>query len=102
MLQLAGGLTPFTFTPNVQLERTVDGRGRETLDLALDAAGRATPVSDGELLLVSSDNQRAIVVGAIAPTLQALMDDWSNKAPTLEAMARDLEAGERSDAFDVD
>ena len=65
-------------------------------------ATRKNGTRDGELLLVSRDNQRAIVVGAIAPTLQALMDDWSNKAPTLEAMARDLEAGERSDAFDVD
>ncbi|MHC4990699.1 MAG: SLBB domain-containing protein, partial [Planctomycetota bacterium] len=62
-LDLAGGLTPFTFTPQVQLERTVDGRGRETLDVPLDEAGRAMAMGDGELLLVGAvDGQMQPVI----------------------------------------
>ncbi|MHC5005310.1 MAG: SLBB domain-containing protein, partial [Planctomycetota bacterium] len=62
-IELAGGLTPFTFTPQVQLERTVDGRGRETLDITLDETGRRTPMGDGELLLIGAvDDQMQPVV----------------------------------------
>ena len=57
VIDLAGGLTPFTFTPHVQIERTVDGRGRETLDIELNDAGRQSPMSDGQLLLVGAVDQ---------------------------------------------
>jgi protein involved in polysaccharide export with SLBB domain len=60
---LAGGLTPFTFTPHVQLERTVQGRGREILDIPLDDSGRQEPMGDGELLLIGAvDDQMQPVV----------------------------------------
>ena len=65
-------------------------------------ATRKNHTRDGELLVVSSDNQRAVLVGALAPTLQSLMDDWSQKAPQIEEIYRALNAGERTDAFDVD
>lgn len=52
LLRLAGGLTPFTYTPNALLERTVEGRGRECIEVALDEAGRRTTMGDGELLTV--------------------------------------------------
>ena len=65
-------------------------------------ATRKNGTRDGELLVVSRDNQRALVVGSLAPTLQALMDDWAAKAPGVQALADALEAGERDDAFDVD
>jgi protein involved in polysaccharide export with SLBB domain len=57
-LELAGGLTPFTFTPTAQLERTRDGRGRMTIDLSLDDEGRSTRMQDGELLLVGAVDTR--------------------------------------------
>jgi len=65
-------------------------------------ATRKNNTRDGELLVVSQDNSRALLVGKLAPTLQSLMDDWSSKAPELEAMYAALNAGERSDAFEVD
>ena len=65
-------------------------------------ATRKNNTRDGELLVVSQDNSRAVSVGALAPTLQSLMDDWSSKAPQLEALYAALNAGERDDAFDVD
>jgi len=65
-------------------------------------ATRKNNTRDGELLVVSSDNTRAVVAGSVAPTLQSLMDDWSAKAPEIAAIYRALSAGERDDAFDVD
>jgi fumarylacetoacetate (FAA) hydrolase len=65
-------------------------------------ATRKNSTRDGELLVVSQDNQHAVVAGSATPTLQALMDDWSTKAPQLEAIYKALNAGERDDAFAVD
>jgi len=65
-------------------------------------ATRKNDTRDGELLVVSRDNRRAVVVGALAPTLQSLIDNWAQKAPQIEAMYQELEAGTRADAFDVD
>ena len=31
---------------------------------------------DGELLIVSQDNATAVLATDVAPTLQALLDDW--------------------------
>lgn len=57
-LELAGGFTPFTFTPRVQLERTVDGRGRETLDITLNTQTKKQLMGDGELLLIGAVDDR--------------------------------------------
>jgi fumarylacetoacetate (FAA) hydrolase len=65
-------------------------------------ATRKNGTRDGELLVVSQDNQRAALVGEIAPTMQALLDEWSAKAPELEAKYAALSAGTLADAFDVD
>lgn len=65
-------------------------------------ATRKNNTRDGELLVVSNDNQRAVLVDSIAPTMQALLDDWGNKAPQLTALYDALNAGECADAFDVD
>ena len=48
---------------------------------------------DGTLVVVSRDLSRAVRADAIAPTLQAALDDWSNTAPRLNALAAGLEAG---------
>lgn len=56
---------------------------------------------DGTLIIVSRDLTRAVKAGDIASTLQAALDDWSNTAPRLNALAADLEAGKAEGAFDL-
>ena len=48
---------------------------------------------DGTLVVVSRDLTRALPVPAIAPALQAALDDWTTIAPRLEAAYRHLQAG---------
>jgi fumarylacetoacetate (FAA) hydrolase len=65
-------------------------------------ATRKNQTRDGELLVVSRDNQNAVDVGHIAPTMQALFDEWSAKEPQLQAIYTALNAGELPEAFAVD
>ncbi len=46
---------------------------------------------DGTLVVVSKDITRYCAATAIAPTMQAALDDWANCAPKLEALYRDVE-----------
>jgi fumarylacetoacetate (FAA) hydrolase len=55
---------------------------------------------DGQLVVVSRDLTRAVPATGIAPTLQAALDDWQGMRPKLEALARELEAGKATAAFD--
>ncbi len=48
---------------------------------------------DGQLVVLSSDLQRFVSAGRIAPTLQAALDDWAVHAPALEALSAQLDAG---------
>jgi fumarylacetoacetate (FAA) hydrolase len=48
---------------------------------------------DGRLVVVSRDLGRCTPAGAIAPTLQAALEDWAEAQPRLQALAEDLEAG---------
>lgn len=57
---------------------------------------------DGTLAVVSKDLSRAVKADAVAPTLQAALDDWGYCAPLLAALAADLEGGRASHAFDFD
>ncbi len=57
---------------------------------------------DGTLIVVSRDLSRAVRASAVAPTLQAALDDWSNAAPRLNALAADLDAGKAAGAFALD
>jgi fumarylacetoacetate (FAA) hydrolase len=57
---------------------------------------------DGTLVVVSRDLARAVKASGIAPTLQAALDDWSNLAPRLNALADELDAGRAADAFALD
>ena len=54
---------------------------------------------DGQLVVVSKDLSRCAPAVDVAPTLQAALDDWTNKRRRLEAVAKDLEAG-GGDPFD--
>jgi fumarylacetoacetate (FAA) hydrolase len=56
---------------------------------------------DGRLAVVSRDLRRAAPAQAVAPTLQAALDDWARARPALVALAHDLESGRgESMAFD--
>ena len=57
---------------------------------------------DGKLIVVSRDLSRAVSAEAIAPTLQAALDDWSGKEAALEALYTQLNNGECADAFDFE
>ncbi|NZA25335.1 fumarylacetoacetate hydrolase family protein [Luteimonas sp. SJ-92] len=57
---------------------------------------------DGTLVVVSRNLARAVRAEGIAPTLQRALEDWSNTAPQLNALAQALEAGEAEGAFELD
>lgn len=57
---------------------------------------------DGTLIVVSRDLARAVRAAGIAPTLQLALEDWSNTAPRLAALAQSLEDGSADGVFDVD
>ena len=48
---------------------------------------------DGRLVVVSRDLSRCADATAVAPTLQAALDDWDAAAPRLTEIANSLEAG---------
>lgn len=49
---------------------------------------------DGSLVVVSDDLRRFLRAGAVAPTLQAALEDWAKAEPGLLTLAARLEAGE--------
>lgn len=61
---------------------------------------------DGQLAVVSRDLKSAHMADAIAPTLQAALDDWAFIAPQLDSLYAELNAGASSAsirrAFDFD
>ncbi|CAE6911551.1 2-keto-4-pentenoate hydratase [Pseudomonas marincola] len=57
---------------------------------------------DGILVVVSRDLTRAIKVPAIAPSLQAALDDWANLRAPLDAVYQRLNDGLEADAFAFD
>ena len=57
---------------------------------------------DGRLVVVSGDGSRFIEAAAVAPTLQAALDDWALAGPALELLAGALERGDaESQPFDA-
>ena len=58
------------------------------MKLASLAGGR-----DGRLLVASRNLSRAALAEAVAPTLQAALDDWEGSAPGLLALAERVESG---------
>lgn len=55
---------------------------------------RAPGRRDGRLIVVSRDLQRALDASAIAPTLQAALDDWHVSEERLRVLAERLERGD--------
>ena len=64
---------------------------------SLKAGGR-----DGTLVVVSRDLSRAVRVAEIAGTMQAALDDWSNKSSALRDVAERLESGPVEGEFAFD
>ena len=57
---------------------------------------------DGELIVVSRDNQRAVKATEIAPNLLTAMDHWGKVKPQLEELSKSLNAGTAPKIFDLD
>ena len=57
---------------------------------------------DGQLAVVSRDLKTAHMADAIAPTLQAALDDWAFISPQLDNLYEGLNRGEARRAFDFD
>ncbi|MDX1500415.1 MAG: 2-keto-4-pentenoate hydratase, partial [Woeseiaceae bacterium] len=55
---------------------------------------------DGRLVVVSRNLERCLDAGAIAPTLQAALDDWAEAAPNLAELAGQLESGAEGEPFE--
>ena len=53
---------------------------------------------DGRLVVVSRDLTRCVDASAVAPTMQAALDDWDVIAPKLRAIAEALEIGRTAGA----
>jgi len=56
---------------------------------------------DGELVVVSRNNKRAVKLGSIAPHLQYALDHWTDLAPKLQQTYQNLNEGKADGAFDV-
>ena len=57
---------------------------------------------DGQLIVVSRDLTRAVSAAAVAPTLQAAMDNWAECEPGLAALFDALQAGKVEGEFAFD
>jgi fumarylacetoacetate (FAA) hydrolase len=57
---------------------------------------------DGELIVVSKDNQRAIRAEHIAPSLREAIENWKEAKPKLEALFRELNEGKAKGSFAID
>lgn len=61
-----------------------------------------TPARDGELIVVSKDNQRAVRASGIAPSLREAVENWEACSPKLEELSKRLNAGDAPGAFALD
>ncbi len=57
---------------------------------------------DGAPVVVSRDLKHCVSAAAIAPTLQAALDNWNDVAPLLKQLSDQLNAGEASDTKPFD
>ena len=57
---------------------------------------------DGQLVVVSRDLTRFADASAIAPTLQAALDDWANSEPALRELSDGVNGGTvETEVFDT-
>jgi fumarylacetoacetate (FAA) hydrolase len=63
---------------------------------------KSTQSRDGELIVVSKDNQRAVRATAVAPSLRVAVESWAKSKPQLEALYKELNEGKAKNSFAVD
>ncbi|MBX7232003.1 MAG: fumarylacetoacetate hydrolase family protein [Bdellovibrionales bacterium] len=56
---------------------------------------------DGDLVIVSQNNQLAVRAGFISPCLRHALENWTETRPQLEALYKELNEGQRSDSFPI-
>ena len=56
---------------------------------------------DGELIVVSRDNKKAVKVPQVAPSLREAVEKWSEVEGELKKVYADLNAGKVAQAFDI-
>jgi fumarylacetoacetate (FAA) hydrolase len=56
---------------------------------------------DGELIVVSRDNKKAVKATAIVPSLREALEKWASVEKDLLKLSEDLNAGKANQAFDV-
>lgn len=66
---------------------------RPTLNRNMKLATLKSTSRDGELIVVSRDNKRAVRASEIAPNLRTAIETWGESKPRLEALFKDLESG---------
>jgi fumarylacetoacetate (FAA) hydrolase len=60
---------------------------------------------DGDLIVVSRDGTRGVRAATVVPTapnLREALENWQSAAPNLTTLFNELEAGRRTDAFEID
>lgn len=57
---------------------------------------------DGELVVISRDNRRAVRASHVAHSLREAVENWSTTRALLETLFNELEANRRTDCFEVD
>lgn len=57
---------------------------------------------DGELIVVSRDNQRGIRAENVAPCLREALENWSQAKPKLEALYKQLNEGQPAGSFAIE
>lgn len=57
---------------------------------------------DGELIVVSKDNQKAVLASQVAPSLRDAIENWVDCKPKLEALYKDLNSDATKGVFAVD
>lgn len=70
-------------------------------------ATRDNGTRDGQLIIASRDGSRGVSAGTIAPTLQALLDDWATLSPRAQARYEQLNSSiaagaPLADSFELD
>lgn len=62
---------------------------------------RHPSLRDGEPVVISQDNTRGVRATDIAPNLRSAIENWQECEPSLAQRSRELNAGSRVDAFDL-
>ncbi len=57
---------------------------------------------DGELIVVSKNNQRGVKATSVAPSLREAVENWASTRPKLEELYQKLNSGDVKESFAID